>query len=343
MLGSTIRIRAKSGEAPRRPLSMAPQTALEGTLLNGTYRLDQLIGWGAAGAVYRATHMELGETFAVKVVGRSTCDLQARRLIREARTACAIEHEHIVEVYDLGQTEEGQMFIVMELLEGCDLWQLQEQGNDEESPPQPLEDAETRDIVSQLLDGLSAAHDAGVVHRDIKPENVFVSERDGRRVVKLVDFGLSKLLEAQDPELTAPGTIVGTPIYMSPEHTRSSGLIDARSDIYSTGVLMYELLSGRPPFEATRFFEVVFKHMKETPQDLGDLRPDLPREVVRVVHRALAKDPDERFQSAREMRAAWQQAWSQSSGRPEEDAPAAARPRRPRPRMSTLLAALLHV
>ncbi len=300
--------------------SLAP-----GTLLEGSYRIEAEIGRGGSGVVYRAKHVTLGRSFAVKVVSdESSMDPElALRLVQEARTASAIEHDHIVDVTHLGRDASGRVFVVMELLRGEDLAQRIDRQVASGSP-RWLPDGEVREIVAQVLSALIAAHGAGVVHRDLKPGNVYLAERGGRRVVKLVDFGMSKVAraDASSLRLTKTGQVIGTPLYMAPEQSRAEGEVDERADVYSLGVILYEMLAGEVPFPATSLYECVLLHATAAPPPLAERRPDLPAGVAALVHRCLEKDPDRRVESAQELLDAWDAAWR---GQPVV-APPASRP-----------------
>ena len=279
-----------------------------GAMLDGVYRVEKLIGRGAMGAVYLVEHLGLGRRFAAKVVAiehASTPDL-VHRLRNEARIASQVQHENIVDVTHLGQTADGALFIVMELLEGCDLrdWMY-----DRRDAPIPFDDV--RRVAADVMAGLAAAHDAGIVHRDLKPDNVFLVERQGRTRAKLVDFGISKSRHShEDLNLTRTGQIMGTPLYMAPEQTRSTSDVDARADQYALGVMLYELLAGRLPFVAGNLWDVIVKHATAAPDPLLAARPDTPLAVEAVVLRCLAKQPGDRFESVHAVRAAWDAAWS---------------------------------
>ncbi|MCB9593446.1 MAG: protein kinase [Sandaracinaceae bacterium] len=286
-----------------------------GTLLEGTYRVEALLGKGAMGAVYLVEHVGLQTKFAAKVVAGSGMDAAGMaRLRNEARMASGIDHENIVRVTHLGHTENGNVFVVMERLHGEDLRArtLRHRADAAADGGDPwLPDEDVRGIVGPVLSALDAAHTAGVVHRDLKPENIFLHERQGRIVPKIVDFGIGKASSSDDSDvrLTATGQIVGTPLYMAPEQTRSSTLVDHRADIYAMGVMLFELLTGRLPFEAGGVYEIVVKHVTEAPPDPRSLRPDLPDAVSALVLRCLAKAPEDRFASAADLLAAWQDAW----------------------------------
>lgn len=295
-----------------------PSGVLErGTLLDENFEVVELLGRGAMGAVYLVKHRALGKEFAAKVVARAggLDPAAVARLRNEARMASAIDHENIVGVTHLGTLLDGSVFVVMERLRGEDLRARMLRQRDAEHPWLP--DAEVRGLVPPLLSALSSAHAAGIVHRDLKPENVFLHHRRGRITPKLVDFGIGKLREPTDDlRLTATGQIVGTPLYMAPEQSRSSDLVDARSDLYTMGVLLFELLTGRLPFEAKNLYEIVLKHVTEPAPDPRTIRPELRPELAELVSRCLKKEPNERFQTAEELLAAWRAAWGEPSEEP---------------------------
>lgn len=272
------------------------------------------------GTVYEVEHESLGRRFAAKVLTPVlTLDEGAvRRLQNEARAASAIDHDNIVDVTHLGRSDDGLVYVVMELLRGRDLGaRLAEARRAAGGRPAPLPDDEVQTIVLQILAGLDAAHRAQIVHRDLKPENVFLAEAAfGPPRAVIVDFGISKLLDTEEAgRLTETGQVLGTPLYMAPEQT-GGGHIDGRTDLYSLGVMIYETLTGRPPFDGRNLLEILFQHANRPPEPLGSLRPDLPPEVPAFVHRALAKDPAVRFPDAATMAAAWRGAWNQDAPRP---------------------------
>ena len=284
---------------------MRPDPAIDpliGTVIGGRYQLIRRIGKGGMGLVYEADHLGIGKRVAVKLLLDKYSDDPevVARFEREARTASAIGDEHIVEVFDAGVTEDGRSYLVMELLIGLSLADVAEATG-------PMPAARAVPIVRQVLRGLAAAHAKGIVHRDMKPENVFLLQKPDRHdVVKIMDFGISKFLQDRESKvrLTATGAVIGTPVYMAPEQAMGTGEIDARVDLYAVGVMLYELLAGRPPFQAPTYIALVTQHLQMPPPPLQMARPDLPTALVVAVHKALEKDPRDRFASAAEMAAA---------------------------------------
>lgn len=270
---------------------------LIGATLGGRYRIDGLIGIGGMGRVYRATHTLLGKQFAIKVLpeARAKRSDATERFLREARTAANIDNEHIVEVVNVDEDEAHRLFIVMELLDGETLADRLERG------PLPVEDALR--IAVQIGDALQAAHDAGIVHRDLKPENVFLVDKEGNDFVKVLDFGISKIKNPEhgDPKLTATDQIVGTPLYISPELARGIAHVDHRTDIYALGVIVYEMLTGAPPFTGQNHFQLLYKHGNEAPDPPSQRsrKANIPPHVEAAVLRALEKNPDDRFETMR--------------------------------------------
>jgi serine/threonine-protein kinase len=271
---------------------------LLGNMLLGRYAVTRKIGQGGMGAVYEATHTLIGKRVAVKVL----LDKYARkeqvvaRLEQEARLASSIGHEHIIDITDFGQTDDGKTFVVMEFLEGVSLAEcLHREG--------PLPEWRILHIASQVGSALSAAHKKGVVHRDVKPENVFLLERAGKDYVKVVDFGISKSLRQSDlgeedsPRLTQTGMVLGTPLYMSPEQARGDEDLDQRIDVYALGVIMYELATGRVPYTGTNYLSIISQVLNDDPVPPRELRPDLSAEFEAVVLRAMDKDRERRYQT----------------------------------------------
>jgi serine/threonine-protein kinase len=256
----------------------------------GRYQILERVGRGGMGLLYRAFDPVLDREVAVKVMLADFSDdtEQMRpRFYREAKAAAKLQHRNIVTIFEFAE-ENNQPHIVMEFLRGTPL-----SSRMEEKPPLTLDDK--LDIVAQLCNGLGYAHSQGVVHRDVKPANVFLLE-DG--TVKLLDFGIAKLATST---LTRQGDVVGSAPYMSPEQVAGTQDLDGRSDVWSTGVLLFELLTGRKPFDGDGLTTVIVGILKEQPPDLNRLVPGLPKALIDVVAKALEKDRDKRFQTAEEL------------------------------------------
>jgi eukaryotic-like serine/threonine-protein kinase len=269
---------------------VAVSDSLIDTLFDGRYRIVRKLGAGGMADVYLAEDQELGRRVAIKILnGRHANDQQfIERFRREAKNAAALNHPNIVSIYDRGEAEETY-YIAMEYLDGRTLKELVVGHG-----PAPVNVA--IEYARQILSALRFAHRHGIVHRDIKPHNVLV-DREGR--VKVTDFGIAR---AGTSQMTETGSIVGTAQYLSPEQARG-GEVDQRSDLYSLGVVLYELLTGRTPFDGDTPVEIAMKHLSNVPQQPSALRKDIPPELDMVVMRALAKDPEDRYQSADEMEA----------------------------------------
>lgn len=260
-----------------------------GQVLSGLYKVDKRIGEGGMGTVYMAVHIHLNKPFAVKVLSDKVAanKMAVDRLLQEAQTASSIDHDNIVDVVSFDTTDEGRVFLVMEFLEGFSLADLIEKG--------PMRIERALPIAYQLCQALDAAHDNGVVHRDLKPENVFIVRKRDLDFVKVLDFGISKVktAEAEQVRMTRTGQLVGTPLYMSPEQARGESDVDRHADIYALGVMLYEMLCGRPPFEGGNYFQLLWKHGNETPPPL-DEKVDVPPAVAAAVMKALEKKPEDR-------------------------------------------------
>ena len=276
-----------------------PQTdPLIGRTLDGRYEVLGRLGEGGVGVVYRGRQTHLGRFVAIKVLHQDAAGIPEwrRRFEREAKALSALAHPNVVPVTDFG-IDGGVPFLVMELLQGKTLNELIKEG------PLPL--ARTLDIVRQTLRGLAFAHGKGIVHRDLKPANVFLQELpDQADHVRLLDFGMAKFLEGSGsrtvPEnLTRAGIVFGTPAYMSPEQVKA-GAVDARSDVYTAGILLFELLSGRRPFLADSYEGYLGAHLTQPVPSLAKLRPKIPaaRVFQALIERAMAKKPAERFEDA---------------------------------------------
>ena len=287
-----------SGESQ---LDTTDPSVLVGRTVEGKYRIDALLGSGGMGAVFSAENLRIGKQVAIKILLRAYAkDSEAeRRFYREARMAGSLGHPNIVEVFDMGALENGQPFQVMELLRGETLAsRLKTEG--------ALAFEDSLEIAEQVLSALIAAHQKGVVHRDLKPENIFLTERGGERAAKLLDFGISKNLQRGDDEtlsLTRPGAVVGTPYYLSPEQARGDR-VDHRADLWAMGVVLYEMLTGSLPYKAENYNRLIVKILTTRPAPPRSLRPAIEPALEEIVLRALSFEPDQRSQSAAEMRGA---------------------------------------
>jgi len=287
-------------------LCSADATPLQGVddpLLNhtlaGKYRIEKLIKRGGMGAVYRGKHVLMEKTVAIKVLRPSLAadpDVVAR-FSREAKAASRISHPHAVSVTDFGEAENGVVFLVMEYLDGRTQKEIiRHEG------PMSLE--RVVEIIRQVAGALDAAHAGGVIHRDLKSDNIMLVRHNGDEWAKVLDFGIAKIRlpeGAHDPDLTAPDLVIGTPQYMSPEQCSEARTIDARSDVYSLGVIVFEMLAGTVPFTGESATSIMMKQVQEPPPSLLALRRDLPVGLEGVIQRALAKQPADRFQTASEL------------------------------------------
>jgi eukaryotic-like serine/threonine-protein kinase len=269
----------------------------------GNYHALSLLGEGGMGAVYLAEHPGIGRKVAIKVL-RAELDHDPQlltRFLNEARAANAIRHPNIIEVLDSGTTERGASYLVMELLEGESLSARIKRLS-------RLDERSAIEIAMQTAAGLGAAHAKGIIHRDLKPDNLFIIPEQSdaaRERVKILDFGIAKLHAlAGDSLKTRTGTLMGTPVYMSPEQCLGTKEVDHRSDVYSLGIILYEMLAGRPPFLSEGFGELLSMHLHETPPSLREFAPQISPEVEAAVLRMLAKKPDERFGSMADVRVA---------------------------------------
>ncbi|HEX9103138.1 MAG TPA: serine/threonine-protein kinase, partial [Polyangia bacterium] len=272
---------------------------LLGRVLGGRYRLLERLGQGGMGTVYRATHTLMDKPVAVKILrAELATDAEAvARFHREARSASRLDHDHCIRVTDFGQSDDGLLFLVMELLDGHSLSHVTRRG--------PVPAARAAAIGVAVAEALQHAHDAGIIHRDLKPDNVFLARRaKGREIVKVLDFGLAKLASdsAIGPSITRDGTVFGTPEYMAPEQAEGEKL-DGRTDVYALGVILYQLVCGEVPFKSSNFVALLTKQVSEPPTAPRDRRPDLeiPPGLELVILKCLAKRRDERYGTAGEI------------------------------------------
>jgi serine/threonine protein kinase len=280
-----------------------------GRVIAGKFRLIREIGQGGMGAVWAAVHETLGREVAVKFMHpqvNHTASL-TERFVSEARMVASIKHRFVVDVFDFGVTEDGLYYMVLELLSGPSLASRMDHG-----PTFPVQVAVQ--LMADCLRGLQVVHDAGIVHRDLKPDNIFVIEDADGTFPKLIDFGISKRTEAatalaavgslskKKSRLTQPGMVVGTPFYMSPEQLRGRNDIDQRADVYSVGVILYELLAGRLPFTQDNLGDLMVAITVHGAPSLSVVRPDLGPRIAQVVARALAAEPEHRYPSALKLR-----------------------------------------
>jgi len=270
---------------------------LIGQVLGGKYRAIRVLGEGGMGTVYECEHVAIHRRVAVKVLNAAQARKKASlaRFQNEAHVAGAIGHPNICEIYDMGELDDNSPFLVMELLTGETL-------ADRIASEGALPFDDIVDIISQVLSGLVAAHDKAVIHRDIKPENVFLTQRPGLPpMIKLLDFGISKMGGGEELHLTRTGMVMGTPYYMSPEQARGDRKLDHRVDIYATGVMTYECLTGRRPFVAANYNALLVQILTGSPRPLHDLRPAVSDGFADFVAKAMHRDRNHRFQDAAEM------------------------------------------
>ncbi|MDX6693967.1 MAG: eukaryotic-like serine/threonine-protein kinase [Blastocatellia bacterium] len=279
-----------------------PIDPLVGRTLDEKYRLDERLGTGGMGTVYRATHLLIDRPVAVKLLNPRFVEDEAAqaRFRREARAAGRLQHSNAVAVTDFGRTSDGYVYIVMELLEGRTL-------RDVLAREAPLDTARSVSMMLQISAAVAAAHEAGIIHRDLKPANIFIVQRkDAPPFVKVLDFGIAKLaaesIDDEDPKtLTAVGVMIGTPKYMSPEQC-DGGPLSPASDVYSLGIILYEMLTGTTPFTGTSPLAIALKHSTEEPRPPREWVVTIPPAIEELVLKALEKNPLARPQNAAEFR-----------------------------------------
>jgi serine/threonine protein kinase len=267
-----------------------------GAVVGGKYVVERVLGRGGMGMVVAAQHLQLREPVALKFLHGEMAKRPSivKRFTREAQAAARIKSEHVARVFDVG-THEGAPFIVMELLAGEDLHKLA-------ATRGPLAWSEAALYIAQACDAVAEAHLYGIVHRDLKPANLFLTRRaDGSPLVKVLDFGISKMAGEVDENLTATTDVLGSPLYMSPEQIESPRDVDGRADVWALGAILYKLLTGRAAFAAATAASSLAKIVKDPPPPLRPQRPDLPPELEALVYRCLDKDVRTRLQSAAEL------------------------------------------
>ena len=263
-----------------------------GEIVGGKYSVERLIGEGGMGVVVAARHLRLGQRVAIKFLSEEVAGdaVVVGRFVHEARAVAPLRSEHVVRVHDVSSQNVAAPYMVMEYLEGHDLAQLVDKEG-------PLAIADAVDYLLEACEGVAEAHAAGIVHRDLKPSNLFLARSpDGSAVVKVLDFGISKAMNQPGrPAFTTTTDLIGTPAYMSPEQLRSSRDIDARTDVWALGLILYELLTGRAAFEADTMPQLCSKILAEEPPSPAEHRPDLPPELVDVILKCVRKSTAERF------------------------------------------------
>jgi serine/threonine-protein kinase len=283
----------RSGTVAHKPARILWVELAPGTILLGKYRIDGLIGTGGMGNVVRASHLYLHQPFAIKVLlpQMTESDSTKQRFLREAQATVRLKSEHSARVWDVGTMPDGAPFMVMEFLDGNDLNQILRHHG-------PQSPSIVVDLMLQACEGIAEAHALGIVHRDLKPSNFFITQRpDGSMLLKILDFGISKTPIGYE-DLTGTQTVIGTPSYMAPEQMKSGRSADPRSDIWSIGVVIYQLLTGRPPFSGESYAELVLKVGLEPPDPIPE---PLPTGLADVMLRCLEKDPKLRFQNVGEL------------------------------------------
>jgi serine/threonine-protein kinase len=266
-----------------------------GSLLGGKFRIDRLLGAGAMGTVYAIDHELTRHKRALKLLHPAVQNIPdiVRRFLNEASAAGRAGNPHLVETFDAGTLPTGEPYVVMELLEGQTLGAVLERSG-------RLEPSLASELVAQAAEGMEAAHRAGIIHRDLKPENLFVTSREGRPFIKIMDFGVSKFATGTSSGMrgTRAGMLYGSPAYMSPEQLTGQVDVDGRTDVFALGVVLFQCLTGALPFDANTIEALMVRVLRGEPTPIESLRPDLPAALVKVVLRALEANRDDRFPTA---------------------------------------------
>jgi serine/threonine protein kinase len=287
---------------PKNPSPVSPVEEIRvviprGAMVAGKYQVNDLLAVGGMGMVFAGTHVELDQRVAIKVVRPelSHSEEAVTRFLNEARAAARLRGQHVARVLDSGRLESGIPYLVMEFLDGADLCTVIRRSG-------PLPASAAVHYVLQACEAIAEAHAEGIIHRDLKPENLFlIRAPDGSPVVKVLDFGISKRQSPDAKGLTDPTRGIGSPNYMSPEQMVAPDTVDHRSDVWSLGAVLYELLAGHPPFQAHTLPAICVKVLREQPTPLTVVRPDVPAGLERIVLRCLSKRREDRFSSVAEL------------------------------------------
>lgn len=272
-------------------------TLAPGQLVAGKYRLTRLLGIGGMAQVFAAVNVFTDRMFAVKCLLPEVARApeSSRRFLLEAKVSARVNHPNIVEVIDVGQSNDGVLFLVMELLEGDTLETLLERNS------HSMRSSDLFGWMRAVASALTAAHKAGIVHRDLKPTNIFLHRTATGISPKLLDFGVSKFFDYGQEKLTIAGSVLGSPMYMSPEQAVGSASLDGRTDIFSLGSILFEALSGFRPFDAPHFNQLIVKVATTEPTKLASVAPNLPREICEFVDRCCARRAEDRFANCAEV------------------------------------------
>jgi eukaryotic-like serine/threonine-protein kinase len=284
-----------------------------GQIIEGKYRIVRLLGEGGMGAVYEGENVKIQRRVAIKVLHAGVAENvnAVSRFEKEAQAAGRIGSDHITEVLDIGNFDDGSRYMVMEYLDGSTLSdRIKQRGR--------MSPMECSHVLIQLLEGLQAAHNAGIIHRDLKPDNVFLllSKAGRKDFIKILDFGISKFNSLSGDSamsMTRTGAVMGTPYYMSPEQAKGAKSIDARSDLYAVGVILYEAITGQVPFNADTFNELIFKIVLDPPVPPEQFVPTLDPAFSAIIRKAMAREPEQRFQTSTEFQQALLQ-WVNANG-----------------------------